>query len=92
MMLAYMVHHTLVSNTGAPDRGVKRARFVVLKEIKKPGILVECGFLSNPGEEKKIRSPAYREALSQHIAAGIVKFVSHVNPRRTTGTAVKLRD
>jgi N-acetylmuramoyl-L-alanine amidase len=92
MLLAYMVHQSIINNMDTTDRGVKRARFVVLKEIDKPGILIECGFLSNRGEEKRIRSPAYRETIAQNIASGIVKFVGHVNPRKTKGTGVKLRD
>jgi N-acetylmuramoyl-L-alanine amidase len=92
MLLAYYVHHELVKNSGASDRGVKRARFVVLKELKKPGILVECGFLSNPGEEKKIRSATYREQLAKYMAEGILTFISHANPTRKSGTSVKLRD
>ena len=40
----------LVQVTGAADRGVKHARFVVLIGANVPSILVETGFISNPTE------------------------------------------
>jgi hypothetical protein len=47
------------------DRGVKRSRFLVLKEAPCPAVLVECGFVSNKREEEKLLTEAYREALAR---------------------------
>ena len=44
--LATTVHAALVRNLGLTDRGVKRARFVVIKNVTIPGILIEGGFMS----------------------------------------------
>lgn len=42
-------------------------------------IIVECGFLSNPADEKLLISSAYRAELAQIIAQGIVEYVSSNN-------------
>ena len=81
MLLAYFVQQSIVRNLETEDRGVKRARFVVIKETTKPAILVECGFLSNPAEQARIRNPAHREKLAQSICQGILKFIHYVNPK-----------
>ena len=82
ILLSYCVQQALVQNLEAADRGVRRARFVVIKETSKPAILVECGFLSNLSEQSRIRTPAYREKLAQSICKGIKKFIGHVSPKK----------
>lgn len=76
--LAYVVHRRLVKTLGAEDRGVRRARFAVLREAPCPAVLIECGFLSNAGEEAKIRSPHYLQAISASIAAGTRDYLRAV--------------
>jgi len=55
------------------NRGVKRARFHVLRNNVRPAVLVEGGFLSNSAEARKVRSPFYRQRLADAIVRGIVK-------------------
>lgn len=55
------------------NRGVKRARFHVLRNNARPAALVECGFLSNSYEARKIRSSSYRQRLADAIVRGVVK-------------------
>ena len=73
-LLAYHLQKALLSRTKATDRGVKRGRFAVLKDISAPGALVEVGFISNPNEEKLLNSPAYIEKISRAIAEGILTY------------------
>ena len=80
-LLAYRVQSALVKRTGAVDRGVKRARFVVLRDITAPGILVEIGFISNPSEERLLNSPHYLEKIARGLAEGIVSYHTLI-PRR----------
>lgn len=54
-------------------RGVKRARFHVLRNNTKPAVLVECAFLSNPIEARKVRSGGYRQKLADAIVRGVAK-------------------
>jgi len=58
------------------DRGVKRARFVVLRLNALPSTLVEGGFLSNPGDARMIGSTTYRDKLAGGIAKGIRRFIA----------------
>lgn len=53
------------------NRGVKRARFHVLRNNSKPAALVECGFLSSPYEARKILSSGYRQRIADAIVRGI---------------------
>ncbi len=70
-VLSAAIHRHLLELPGADDRGLKRARFVVLRDIECPAVLVEAGFLSNPAEAKKISTPAYRQEIAEAIGEGI---------------------
>ena len=73
--LANHVQRALVQATGAVDRGVKHARFVVLIGTNVPAILIEAGFISNPTEERKLTTSAYQHKIANAIAQGIEKFL-----------------
>ncbi len=73
--LARHVQDTLVQNTGAVDRGVKHARFVVLIGTKVPAILIETGFVSNPVEGRKLATSTYQHKIAAAIAQGVDKFL-----------------
>ncbi len=74
LLLAHSIQKTLLRRTGAFDRGVKRARFAVLRDIAAPGVLVEVGFASNPSEERLLLDPGYREKIARSIAEGIIVY------------------
>ncbi len=77
-ILGTQIHRSLIGITRAEDRGLKRARFVVLRNSAMPAALVECGFLSNPQEEQKLSTPSYRETVAQGIAQGILNYFALV--------------
>ena len=78
--LAYDVQRSMLAATGAEDRGIKRANFVVLREAPCPAVLVEIGFISNSRDESRLGSPGYQERLAQGIATGIAAFARNVSP------------
>ena len=80
LFLAYSIQKALLRRTKAVDRGVKRARFAVLKDINAPGVLVELGFVSNPREERLLNDPDYIEKLARGIAEGIIRYRDGVRP------------
>ena len=80
--LACRLQHFMVKKTGAVNRGVRRARFAVLRDITSPGVLIEIGFISNPAEERLLNNPVYMENLARGIAAGIVSYHDNLAPRR----------
>jgi N-acetylmuramoyl-L-alanine amidase len=72
--LAYNIHKHMVRNLRPEtDRGVKRARFYVIRNTLCPSVLIEGGFLTNPQETQKIRSAAYQQRLAEAIARGIAE-------------------
>ncbi|MGJ8725088.1 MAG: N-acetylmuramoyl-L-alanine amidase family protein [Roseibacillus sp.] len=72
--LATYCHSGMLTNSRASNRGVKYARYYVLRHCKHPAILVEGGFLSHSGERTKSMKGAYRDQLARGIVDGVVKF------------------
>ena len=70
--LATATHAAMVMRSRMPDRGIKRARFVVIRDITIPGVLVEGGFLSNDYDARLIATPTYR----QLAAAALIGWCS----------------
>ncbi len=80
LALAWSVQRRMVKTTGADDRGVRRARFAVLRDLTCTGILIEGGFMSNRREAGLIADGAYRQKIAEAIAAGIVDYAIRVRP------------
>ena len=76
--LALETQRHLLKNTKAYDRGIKHARFFVLKNASCPGILVETGFLSNSYEEKLLGSSAYQNKIAKGLADAITAYTNAV--------------
>jgi N-acetylmuramoyl-L-alanine amidase len=75
LALADLVQGRLVDATGARDRGVRQNLFYVIRNSRIPAILVELGFVSNPGEGQKLGDAAYRGDLAEGLADGILTFL-----------------
>jgi N-acetylmuramoyl-L-alanine amidase len=60
---------------------VEQAGFAVLKAPDIPSILVETAFISNPGEEAKLRDPKYQSQLVTALATGIRRYFAKNPPR-----------
>jgi N-acetylmuramoyl-L-alanine amidase len=63
-------------NPGLRDRGVKKAPFIVLIGANMPSILAEISFVSNPGDEKRLETQAYRQKIAESLYRGISKYVN----------------
>jgi N-acetylmuramoyl-L-alanine amidase len=74
LLLAYQMEKSLVQNLGANDRGVRRARFAVLRDAAMPAILIEGGYMTNPAESQKIYDAAYRRRMAAAIVKGILNY------------------
>jgi len=74
VQLAYQIQRALTGQLGLADRGVRRARWAVLRKAQIPAVLVEGGFMSNPAEMKKISSAAWRRQLAQALLEGIKNY------------------
>ena len=69
--LADAVLPRLIQRTSAQSRGVKKGNFYVIRETSMPAILVEGGFISNPGERALLKDWEYQEKIARGIADGI---------------------
>jgi N-acetylmuramoyl-L-alanine amidase len=75
--LAAILHRSLVRATGAADRGVRRARFFMVREtpVGMPSVLLELGYVTSPTEGRKLATPEYQAILARAIAEGIETFL-----------------
>src|SRR5438876_8205447 len=72
--LSSCIYHSLLGHIGEFDRGIKRARFAVLRLTKIPAVSVEGGFLTERGESRLIANPGWRQKLADAICTGIDNF------------------
>ena len=72
--LAFEIQKSLIRSTKAKDRGLKFARFFVLKNINCPGVLVETGFLSNDAEEARLGYKSYQIKIINGLLHGILAY------------------
>ncbi len=79
--LAQSLQSNLVAtiNLGSKRKSRKSSGVYLMEQISCPGVLVECGFLSNPTEEAKLRDPAYQKQLCGVIGATLSRFANGKN-------------
>ena len=72
--LAYEIQKALLKNTKAGDRGVKHARFYVLRNASCPAVLIETGFISNLREGALLNRADYQTKIVNSIVQGILNY------------------
>jgi len=72
--LAGYICSSVEDSLAIKNRGVKTARFYVLKNTNIPSVLVEAGYLSNRIEELQLKNPAVLDRLAEAIARGILQY------------------
>ena len=83
MCLGQIMQAALVDGLGRTDRGLKRARFVVVREATMPAVLVELMFLNNDKEHALLERPEVRQTAAEAICEGLRQYVEG------TGTAAE---
>ena len=73
--LAEVIHDTILPVSGMRDRGVKQARFFVLRNTAMPAALLEIGFVTGSEDVTRLTDPAWRERMAQAIADGILRYL-----------------
>lgn len=73
--LAQTIHNSLLRTVKVRDRGVRQARFFVLRKTSMPATLVEVGFVTGREDATNLRSVIYRGQVAQAIAEGILRYV-----------------
>jgi N-acetylmuramoyl-L-alanine amidase len=74
ILLAYQIHSAMVEGLGLTDRGVRRARFEVLRAAPMPAALIEAGFMSQADEMRRIQDPAYRRQTARAVLDGVLAY------------------
>jgi N-acetylmuramoyl-L-alanine amidase len=72
--LAAFVNEGITRGVRANNRGVKFARFYVIRNTKCPAILVECGFVSNQTERDRMKQSWFRQSLAEGVGNGILRY------------------
>src|SRR6266516_2295314 len=74
LALSACIYHSVLGHLREYDRGIKRARFAVLRLTKVPAVLIEGGFLTERGESKLISNKDWRAKLAGSIGIGIENY------------------
>ena len=69
--LASNIHKNVIAGAPSENRGIRRRGYYVLRKTAIPGVLVECGFLTNPTEARLALTADYRDKLADEISRGI---------------------
>ena len=72
MALAANIHRNVIAGAPSENRGIRRRGYYVLRKTTNPGVLVECGFLTNPAEGQLALTSNYRDKLAEEITRGIL--------------------
>jgi N-acetylmuramoyl-L-alanine amidase len=80
--LSATVFHSMLGHLPEVDRGIKRARFAVLRHTKVPAILVEGGFLTETDSSKRVADPAWREKFAEALSIGIENYRNLVEKKQ----------
>lgn len=72
--LASQIQGMVARGLGTPNRGVKFARFKVLRSASVPAALVEGGFISTGNDRARVLDPKYRQRLAEMIGDGILRY------------------
>lgn len=68
------------------DRGVKQAPFVVLIGANMPSILAEISFVSNPADEKKLKTTTHRQKIAESLYRGVSRYASGLSGVKVAST------
>ena len=77
--LGRCISRSMDNNMDAKILGNKEARFLVLREVRMPAVLIEVGFVSNAEEEKLLRDGSYRQRLAETISDGVFDYAQSCN-------------
>lgn len=73
--LSQAIHRNVIRSVDVKDRGVRKARFYVLRNSRMPSTLVETGFVTGYEDNAKLTNPAFQQQMAQAIARGILEYL-----------------
>ena len=73
--LATTIHNSVLQSVDINSRGVRSARFYVLRKSSMPATLVEVGYVTSPQESQKLADPNYQRQMAEAIARGVLQYI-----------------
>ncbi|HEY9821124.1 MAG TPA: N-acetylmuramoyl-L-alanine amidase [Candidatus Sericytochromatia bacterium] len=77
--LAQTIHKSILQGVNVADRGVRTARFYVLRRTSMPSVLIEVGFVTGREDAAKLSNPTYQTQMAQAIARGILQYLQQTS-------------
>ena len=82
-LLGWNMHRNIkLGIASSDDRGLRRARFAVLHPLNCPGVLVECGYISNSAEADRLRKATHRQQIADSLDRGIAAYAESLKAIR----------
>ncbi|MFF2479600.1 N-acetylmuramoyl-L-alanine amidase [Paenibacillus sp. NPDC058071] len=73
---AEIMHKHVTEATGFTDRGVKKQNYFLIRETTMPSVLLELGYMTNPGNETEMWSDEFQERVAKAIVAGVNEYLN----------------
>ncbi|MEO8893968.1 MAG: N-acetylmuramoyl-L-alanine amidase, partial [Coleofasciculaceae cyanobacterium] len=77
--LAQTIHNSILQGVDIQDRGIRTARFYVLRRTTMPSVLIEVGFVTGREDAVKLSNPTYQSQMAQAIARGILQYLQQTS-------------
>lgn len=77
--MAKCIIDALCDKLGHPRRLANPGDYFIIRESKPAAVIIECGFLSNASDEKKLNDPEHRKLLAAGIADGIAAYADTIS-------------
>ncbi|MGD1921764.1 MAG: N-acetylmuramoyl-L-alanine amidase [Pleurocapsa sp.] len=77
--LAEIIHWSILNGVNIDNRGIRQARFFVLRHSVMPAVLVEVGFLTGAVDSSRLKNPNHRRQMAEAIARGIIEYIKQNN-------------
>lgn len=77
--LARTIHNSILQGVDIQDRGIRTARFYVLRRTSMPSVLIEVGFVTGREDAVKLSNPTYQSQMAQAIARGILQYLQQTS-------------
>ena len=84
--LAKLVQSNVCATANRPNKGVKQAGFLVLRETSMPSCLIELGFISTSDEERFLNNETHVDEMARGIYQAFVKYKNHYGSGSSSST------
>jgi N-acetylmuramoyl-L-alanine amidase len=74
--LSRIILNSITRSVNIPSRGVRSARFYVVRNTPMPATLIETGFVTGAEDAPKLRDPNFQRQMAAAIAQGIIEFLN----------------